>query len=130
MDRVPFGSSVSPNVAINRTTQLSPTADTVCDKTIDATRATTVGKSNDLSGKKSIEDPTSNDERNVELYISDTVPASPTPANHRPTTRLRSRVASMVIPEPVTDIPSESDSSSKENKQGRPAGGGTATARA
>jgi len=75
-------------------------------------------------------DPTSSDERNVELYISDTVPASPTPANHRPTTRLRSRVASMVIPEPVTDIPSESASPSKENKQGRPAGGGTATARA
>ncbi|NDC79291.1 MAG: hypothetical protein EBZ67_15700 [Chitinophagia bacterium] len=73
---VPFGSSVSPNVALNRTTQLSPTADTVCDKTIDATRATSVGKSNDLSGKKSIADPTSSDERNVELYISDTVPAS------------------------------------------------------
>jgi hypothetical protein len=62
-------------------------------------------------------------------YIPDIVSASPTVDNHRPTTRLRARMDSLVIPDACTDIDSETEAMPAP-PQGRPARSGKATARA
>ena len=62
-------------------------------------------------------------------YIKDVVSASPIADNHRPTTRLRARMSSLVIPEPCTDIVSETEAMPAQ-PPGRPAWSGKATARA
>ena len=62
-------------------------------------------------------------------YLSDAIPASPTEHVLRPKTRLRAKLGALVIPEPCTDIPSESEETTLK-PQGRPARRSSATARA
>jgi hypothetical protein len=62
-------------------------------------------------------------------YLSDAIPASPTEHVLRPKTRLRAKLDAIVIPEPCTDIPSETEENTVK-PQGRPARRSSATARA
>ena len=87
------------------------------------------GKRNELPGKTALATMAKAAGSGTTGYIKDVVSASPIADNHRPTTRLRARMSSLVIPEPCTDIVSETEAMPAQ-PQGRPAWSGTATARA
>jgi len=65
----------------------------------------------------------------VTEYIADAVPESPTEHVIRPKTRFRAKLDALVIPEPCTDLPSETEETTVK-PQGRPARRSSATARA